>query len=125
MKIKSGREIIHTRRAEARRRIRFFKISDLDKIRISDEELKEKYGANHLKKKAEICLDLTKQGKEFITDCWITVYKGKDHWFADIFVTEDLMVIEIIPFQALKFVLKEGDRWRKQGLEYKTVMGDY
>ena len=120
--MKSGREIIHARRAEARRRIRFFKIADLDKIRISEMELKDKDGLEHLKTKAEVCLRLMKEGKEFITDCWITVKNGGDHWFADIFVTEEYKVIEIIPFEQLKFVLKEQQRWERHGITYMAVM---
>ena len=101
--------------------MRFFKLCDLDKIRISELELNEPDGEEHLKAKAAACLKLAKADKEFITDCWIPEKWGADHRFVDIFVTEDFKVIEVIPFEEFTFILKQEKFWEKQNLDYEAV----
>jgi len=121
--MKSGRDVIRARRAEGRKKVRFFKVTDLDHIRIGEAEIKEKWGEEHLKAKSAVCLKLIKEGKEFITDCWIAV--GNGHLFADIYVTEDYKVIEILPFEEVMFVMDKEKRWEKENITYEAIVGDY
>ena len=117
--MKSGRDIIRARRAEGRKKVRFFKIADLDKIRISKAEIREAWGEEHLKAKAAACLELIREGKEFITDCWIKV--GNGQLLADIYVTEDYKVIEILPFEEVMFVWDKEKRWEKARITYQAI----
>lgn len=119
--MKSGRDIIRARRAEGRKKVRFFKVADLDKIRISKAEIKEAWGEEHLKAKAAACLELIREGKEFITDCWIRVNKGQSELLIDIFVTEDYKVIEILPFEEVMFMWDKEKRWEKERITYQAI----
>jgi len=99
--------------------VRFFRVADLDKIRIGEAEYKEKWGEEHLKAKSAACLRLNRMGKEFITDCWIKV--GNGQLFADIYVTEDYNVIEILPFEEVMFVMEKEKRWEKERITYEAI----
>ena len=95
--------------------IRFLKVTDLDVVRIGEGEKED-----HLQAKTKACLNLKRQDKEFITDCWIKK-KRYDHEYVDIFVTEDKKVIEMIPFEEIVFILKREKMWEKQGIDYEVV----
>ena len=95
--------------------IRFFKVTDLDVIRIGEKE-----NEKHLQAKTKACLNLARQGKEFITDCWIRK-RNYDHEYVDIFVTEDKKVIKMIPFEEIVFILDREKKWEKEGIDYEVV----